>query len=255
VALENAQKAIKIGMNMKDTKKQNEQESSQTTLIIAFYNTVIELEHLHKYKQAHLACTYGLNLCKQVLGNTHPLFNKLSDFLVSIEKYKRVQEKQEKVIRLMQVRPNVKRMKESELISSPYEREEIRLPKRAVSYMRGKKFSPRRTHMLTKQFVLPNIKIPADKYYDYTTSKLKDKEDFTFAQEEALKTNNQFFNKDEDKELSLSFLKTGKVSRTKRKEVKKKIDKNTHNASFEYNKIIEDNKTLASFNPKGIFLV
>jgi len=261
VALENAQKAIKIAMNVKDTEKQSEQESSQTTLIIAFYNTAIEFEHLHKYRQAHFACTYGLNFCKEILGDTHPLYNKLNDFLISIEKHKRIQEKQEKAIRLMQVRPNIKRIEKSELISSPYESEEIRLPKRAVSCIRRKKFSPRNTRTLTKQFVLPSIKIPSDKYYDYTTSKLKDKEDFTFTQEEALKTHNQFFNGDEYKDLNSLFLKTGKTFCTKKKKSvranKEKIDKSIRNALLQYSKtqITEGNKTLASFNLKSILFV
>eukprot|EP00826_Nyctotherus_ovalis_P017723 TRINITY_DN15237_c0_g1_i1.p1 TRINITY_DN15237_c0_g1~~TRINITY_DN15237_c0_g1_i1.p1 ORF type:complete len:340 (+),score=48.18 TRINITY_DN15237_c0_g1_i1:329-1348(+) len=275
MALESAEKAVKIAMGLhSDSGKHSELESIGTTLAIAFYNTAIELEHLHKYKEANFACTYGLNLSKQILGPNHPLSSKMSDFAVSMRKHKEIQENQEKAIKLMQVRPSIKRSEDSQLISSPYEKSNTemkawcRATKRAASCLKGK-FSPRKT-LLAKQFALPNIKIPADKYYDYTTSKLKKKEDYSFEQEEAMKTY-QFFNKSEDrandKDLGFLFSKTEKLSHTKRKDRANKISdtkykekrKSTRNALSEYKKSyitdtspINPNSTLASFNPKGI---
>jgi len=159
-------------------------------MAIAFYNVGAELEHLRHYKEAHLICKNGSQICEKALGNKHVLCEKLRDFVETIEKYKEVQEKQLNTIKIMRTRPNEikhKRQKTVEKIrlwKSPYkfymnlkenDQSFIR-NNRAKSVMREKTRSPEReADKLVKNINLPQIKTPIDKYYDYKVSQLMKK--------------------------------------------------------------------------------
>lgn len=67
-------------------------DNAGSTLAIASYNVVTELEYLQNYKEALNACKNGFDNCSKILGPTHNLCLKLSDLLSNIEKHKEVKQ-------------------------------------------------------------------------------------------------------------------------------------------------------------------
>ena len=120
---------------------------------------------------------------------------------------------------------------------------------------RSKNHSPNKTTLtLTKQFILPSVKIPADKYYDYKVSQLKNKPDKTLCK------NTQVYNKGDDdlneRDLTFIFTQSDKIQemnsnhyRTYRRESNKTgnpfyISKRHLNSE---NQFLHGNKTFMSF--------